>query len=276
MSYTQEDKSEVLWTYPETRDFNDFVTRVIPHCQKFKNDGINIGPNIIQLDYKMYLEDDSTYFNINAPENVACDIYYTTDGSSPDLAKSKYNKSLKLTQNQKMKYAAFRDSIRISPIFETEFIKHKAVGKNIELISVPDKKYNSGGKSALTNGVRGSEIRYKDNEWLGFLNSDFECSIDFGYPQYFDKFQTRFYNSPGVGIYTPSTIEIYGFNENNKEIMIGGAIIEDYENSNIFDVILPMISKEKFRYLKIKIKNSDVGDKNGKYNWLFVDELIIR
>ncbi|MEZ4907682.1 MAG: hypothetical protein R2771_08625 [Saprospiraceae bacterium] len=52
--------------------------------------------------------------------------------------------------------------------------------------------------------------------------------------------KTRFYNSPGVGIYTPSEIEIFGYNENSAEILIGAMKLNDIVESNILNVEVPL------------------------------------
>ncbi|MEZ4907681.1 MAG: chitobiase/beta-hexosaminidase C-terminal domain-containing protein [Saprospiraceae bacterium] len=171
--------SEVLWRYPDIRDFDDFVDRAIPHYELFKQNGINIGPNIVQLDYNLTKINGEIYLEILKPNSVDCNVFYSTDGSIPLSKNEKYIQDIKLTHDEIIRFAAFKDDLRISPVFETKFNMHKAVGKNVVLSTSADKKYNSGGAQALINGVDGSDVRYKDKEWLGFLNSDFECEIDF-------------------------------------------------------------------------------------------------
>lgn len=144
----------------------------------------------------------------------------------------------------------------------------------------PAEQYAKGGNEVILNGIMASTDRYSDKEWLGFLDTDFEGTIDLETPDYIDQVKMRFYNYNHVGIFTPREIEIYGSKDNADFKMIGGMKLANFRDSNILDANIRIFDKKRYRYVKVIVKNSEFAkeyQKNQvqKYNWLFIGEIVI-
>lgn len=272
--------SEVLWTNAEKRDFNNFIKRIIPHHRFLKQNGLNIADHLINLDYETTNTGSSVLFTINAPKGMDTRIFYTKNGSAPDPQATVFTDSLSITNDTKIKYQAYFDNTPLYPVYEKEFKMHMGAGKKIDMKNKPAAQYGNGGNEVILNGIMASRDRYSDKEWLGFLDTDFEGTIDLETPDYIDQVKMRFYNYNHVGIFTPREIEIYGSKDKTDFKMIGGMKLANFRDSNILDANIRVFDKKRYRYVKVIVKNSEFAkeyqkNQEQKYNWLFIDEIVI-
>lgn len=272
--------SEVLWSNPKQRDFNEFIKRILPHQRYLQEKGVNISGHLVNLESKTHNTGQNVILNINAPKGIDTKIYYTYDGSQPNQESNLYKDSIKIVGDTKLKYQAYFNSTPLYPVYEKEFNMHISTGRKIELKNNPAPQYASGGNEVILNGIQASHDRYSDNEWLGFLDTDFEGLIDLGTPEYIDLVKMKFYNYNRDGIFTPSEIEIYGSKDKEDFKLIGAVKLANYTESNLLETKIKTIDKKRFKFIKVVVKNSKFAkeyqkDQTEKYNWLFIDEIII-
>jgi hexosaminidase len=272
--------SEVLWTNSAKRDFSNFIKRIIPHHRYLKQNGVNISDHLINLEYETVNTGQNVLLKIKAPATSDIRIFFTTNSSAPNPDGPIYKDSIQIVNHTKIKYQAYFNDTPLYPVYDLEFNMHMGTGKKIELKNKPAKQYSKGGNDVLLNGIIASSDRYSDKEWLGFLDTDIEGTIDLGIADYIDRIKMRFFNYNRDGIFTPREIEIYGSKENSEFKLIGGMKLANFKDSNILDTNIRIIDKKRYRYVKIIVKNSDFArefqkDKSEKYNWLFIDEIII-
>ncbi len=272
--------AEVLWTNNDKRDFGNFVRRIIPHHRYLKENGVNIADHLINLESKTINDGQNVILKIKGPEGIKIKIYYTVDGSDPNQESLLFKDSLIITGDLKIKYRAYYENIPLFPVYEKQFNLHMGAGKKITLKYEPAPQYGTGGHDVILNGIKASDSRYSDSEWLGFLNSDFEGTIDLITADYIDNVKMRFYNYNRDGIFSPSEIEIYGSKDNSEFRLIGGMRLANLADSNILDANIRIFDQKRFRYLKILVKKSTYAaeyqkNQTEKYNWLFVDEIVI-
>lgn len=267
--------AEVMWTYDKKREFPEFVERAIYHFKYLKNKNVNIGPNFIDLGYYTTNTRNISELSVVTNADINSNIYFTLNDSAPDMNSPKYTGKLALTNDMIFRFIAFKDSIQVSPESYLNIKVNKATGKPVQLVNLPDDKYKKGGIRALTNGVTGSSYKYRDREWLGFLNKDFIATIDLGEKTRMSKLKIRFFNFPLDQIYIPSKIEIYVSDDNKNFASVGNLDINGEAKSKIYSTVTAIRSDQEFRYLKVVVKrNSKIDESNPEnYNWLFVDEL---
>ena len=169
-----------------------------------------------------------------------------------------------------IKAAVFNSEKTLGSLFSQSFNYHKAFGKSIELSVAPNKTYDEGGKEALINSIKGSESRYGDKEWLGFLGEDVEIIIDLEEAMQINSIAIRFFNSRGQWIYAPINIEVV-LDDQTKSLEI--------PQSNELIVNTNMEVDSKTRYIKIKINKygliPDGSQGSGNQAWTFIDEIIV-
>ena len=158
-----------------------------------------------------------------------------------------------------------------------EFNINLASGKDVQLINEPNEKYNSGGKSALVNGMIGANDNYGGDEWLGFLGKDLEAIIDLNESTALQHVELRFYNANGQWIYGPKSIEIFGANEKDQWVKIEKSS-EQTENDKIIKAKI-YLNGSSYRYIKVLVKRHGIIKDGlqgaGNEAWLFCDEIVV-
>ena len=111
------------------------------------------------------------------------DIYYTTDGSDPDMNSNIYTGPFEIERSCVVKAVCFEDN-REKIINEKYILYHKGMGHFKQLNTVAGNyrpEYSGGGEDALLNGAIGS-MDYTDGNWHGrhiptrFLTADKICN----------------------------------------------------------------------------------------------------
>lgn len=269
--------SEVLWTSEQHKNYEDFVKR-LEHFQKRMD--------VLDVNYANHLYDINSeiQFNENGiqlelkPESNSNPIFYTTNGSEPNLRSYKYENALTVSEDLHIKAAVFDENGKqISSVFEETIKMHMAVGKKIELSVEPSNVNSGSGAAGLINGVQGSDKRYGDKEWLGFWGDDLEILIDLGTVNQINKISTRFYDAIGQWIYAPSNVEVELLDsEKNTLKKQNGTLVDGGKNLKNLEVSIENLN---VRYIHINIKNygtiPDGAQGAGHKAWLFIDEIFV-
>jgi hexosaminidase len=114
---------------------------------------------------------------------------------------------------------------------------------------------------------------------LGFWGDDLEITIDFGKDIKVESLKTRFFNSPGVWIYSPKELSVSCKSSDGKEVTYSKEI--KAEDSNKINVLVDLDENKSFktRYIKLTIPNygmiPDGLQGAGHKAWTFIDEIII-
>lgn len=261
--------SEVVWSSPESRDYENFKNRLINYQNRLDILKVNYANHLYELSGKLSTENNALLYSLKASSNDKF-IRYTTDGTEPTVASKLYTKPISIKKTTTIKAASFDETKQLSSLFTETVRMHKAIGKKISLNVEPNSRYNAGGKKALINGISGSKKRYGDKEWLGFWGDDVEITIDLGEKTAINSISTRFHNGNGQWIYAPKKVEIildeksYNYNLEKKQDLLYNVQYELNTSS---------------RYVHIKIPNFGIipDGKQGAGNkaWTFIDEIVI-
>ena len=261
--------SEVVWSSPESRDYENFKKRLVNYQNRLDILKVNYANHLYELSGKLSTENNALTYSLKASSDDKF-IRYTTDGTEPTVTSQLYTKPISIEKTTTIKAASFDETKQLSSLFTETVRIHKAIGKKINLNVEPNSRYNAGGKKALINGISGSKKRYGDKEWLGFWGDDVEITIDLGEKTAINSISTRFHNGNGQWIYAPKKVEIildeksYNYNLEKKQDLLYNVQYELNASS---------------RYVRIKVANFGVipDGKQGAGNkaWTFIDEIII-
>lgn len=209
-------------------------------------------------------------------------IYYTLDGSDPDLNSKLYDTTFQIDNSATIKACIFEDDEKLGPISSREIMLHKGAGKAISYKAPYAERYTAGGDQGLVNGIQGS-VHYNDGNWQGFSGDDVDVVIDLGKPTSINSMSVSFMQNITTWIFLPSNIQF---------------LASDIDNPDSFKLIgefltaVPMENKEamvkkysknfsdvKARYIKLIAKNPGPCPQwhpgAGGPSWVFVDEIII-
>jgi hexosaminidase len=270
--------SEVGWSKPEQKDYQDFVKRVEHFNNRLDVLEINYANHLYDLEGEIITEDQSTYLELSALTEGKV-IRFTTDGSEPIQTSEIYSSKIPLTESKIIKAAVFDGANRLGSVYSLDFKAHKAVGQRISIDQTPHRAYSGSGAEGLVNGVLGSDSRFGDNEWLGFWGEDIEVTINFNQPIEINSITTRFYHGPGQWIYAPNKLKLI--------MLADGVTIIDEFNLEVTEMSnkvtsLRDLSKRlpvKINELKIIVPNYGIipegNQGEGNPAWTFIDEIVI-
>ncbi|RNC88430.1 MAG: beta-N-acetylhexosaminidase [Winogradskyella sp.] len=269
--------SEVVWTNPEHKNYEDFVSRVEHFHKRLDALDINYANHLYEIEGASTSSATETTFELTTPSKGK-QIRYTLDGTVPNLESNIYNKSIPITESVTIKAAVFDDEKQLGSMFSQDINYHKAVGAKITIDKNPHKAYQGSGAEGLINGINGSDKRFGDKEWLGFWGEDIFVEINFKKPVDLTTIKMRFYNGQGQWIYAPKSIAVTWYYLDRAPTMYQS--IEP--NGLITNVSADFGMGEEIKDVKkiiIRVENYGIipEGKQGAGNkaWTFIDEIIV-
>lgn len=269
--------AEVVWSGEAKKDFPGFVKRLLPHLERFKQEGIAYANHLFDVNPRVVAGDGKGVRVQWTNLSQLGSIHVSKNAGQPAVSDPAVSGEQILSENGRYTAQTFINGQPTGRSASLNFQSHLAAGKAIQLANPPAPQYSAAGPGSVINGIVGSDERYGDAEWLGFEGKDFEAVIDFGEPVAIRRVALRFFNGPGQWIYPPKSVQLslgdfpgqFG-QELSSNIMpanaLSGKIIRH-----------AMMVNSKARFLRVRIPNYGVipdGQQGaGHKAWLFVDEI---
>lgn len=259
--------SEMAWSVPEHKNYNDFLQRLNSNLRFLK--GINYSTSFYEITGKPV--EGGIILETDMPN---AEIRYTTDGSMPSKAAKKYTSAIKITKPVVLKASLFKSGNKVGELYEQAIFKNLATDKNISLKNSGVGNYNID-KQVLVNGIKGSPL-YNNGEWLGLGGTDFEAVVDLGNITSIEEIGINILNYQWQKMHPPKEliVEVSSDGVNYKQV----SQQTKFSLEGINAVSLK-INPTEARYVRLKAKN--IGTiPNGFYGagtkaLLMVDEIII-
>jgi hexosaminidase len=258
--------SEVLWTPVEKKDFAGFSSRVVTQFKFWK---------FLNLKYSTALFDISSRVFPNGDDGISIElfssypkgkIYYTTNGTTPDLNSKAYSGKIDINQSTVITAALYEDTRRLASNFSQIFNLNLATGKEVLLANPPHAEYSRGGGFSLVNGVIGN-LPWIPSEWLGFSGTDLDATIDLGSTLSISRVTIDVLKDELGKIYLPKEVSVSVSTDGKvyKLIKTIDAASIDYMQRKL----RLEFERTDARWVKVVAKNSHEKD------WLFVDEISV-
>ena len=210
------------------------------------------------------------------------DIYYTTDGSEPDVNSNIYTGPFEIERSCIVKAVCFEDN-RDKIVNEKYILYHKGMGHFKQLNTVAGNyrpEYSGGSEDALLNGVIGS-LNYKDGNWQGFYGDDCDIELDFGKKEKLNSIKINFITNPYDWILMPKVMKVYvSDNGIHYTLFKSYNIDEEVETSKTTIVTKKIdVSGINSRFIRVNVENPGLipaglpGHDNP--SWMFLDEIVI-
>ena len=209
------------------------------------------------------------------------DIYYTTDGSTPDKNSKRYTEPFAIERSCIVKAVCFEDN-RETIVNEKYILYHKGMGHFRKLNTVAGNyrpEYSGGSEDALLNGSVGTN-NYKDGNWQGFYGTDCDLELDFGKKEKLNSLKINFNTNPYDWILLPKKMSVFISNDgNNYTLFKTFDISEDVDTSKTNIVTKTFdISGLNSRFVRIVVETPGmIPEGLPGYNnpsWMFMDEII--
>ena len=204
-------------------------------------------------------------------------IYYTLDGTTPNLLSEKYEKPIVIKKNTTLKAVAWNKLNGFSNVVTADYVQFQR-DKQIELLTPYNPQYPAGGDLGLIDGVRGT-VNFKLGGWQGYTD-DFEAIVDLESVREFSNVKVGFLQEIRSWIWYPTemNVQISNDRENWEDY---GTFVNPHsiydEETEISEFSIQ--KKATARYLKVSAKNFGIIPDwhlgAGSKAWIFVDEIMV-
>lgn len=267
--------AEVNWSAKDSRDYSSFIKRLLTHLERLAHLDVNYATAFFDLDadFKTVSGDLEVSLKSDIPTMA---IRYTLDGENPSKAGVLYEGPFVLKESANLQAIGEMTNGAEGRLLEKAIHFHKGVGKKIQFSEAPAAQYSAGGTGCVLNGIKGSDTRYGDKEWLGFWGKDIVMDIDLGEVMSLDSIQFRFFKGEGQWIYLPKKIAV-STSTNGKQFKPFTSSLDIQTDGKIATPTIKI--KTNTRYLRIKVNRfgiiPDGAQGAGHEAWLFLDEMVI-
>ncbi|MFA5647909.1 MAG: GH92 family glycosyl hydrolase [Bacteroidales bacterium] len=208
-----------------------------------------------------------------------CEIYFTTDGTTPTRQSTPYTKPITLTSTTTLKAVAYIEGMGYSFPVKADFVKIDLT-RTISIKSKCSQSYHAGGPEALIDGIRGAE-NWRLGGWQGYQATDFEAVVDLGKTQPVNHLAAGFVQDIRSWIWMPKDVTFYVSNDGKVFKQVAKVKNTTAPDSyNITQTDLQAEVKTVGRYVKVvatnfgKIPSWHLGA--GGNAFIFIDEIIIQ
>lgn len=203
--------SEVIWTYPTERNFEEFSQRVQKHYDRLDILGVNYGLETKPFEIEKVFNTNLNMFNVQL-DQLQKDIDLKIGSYGQELLIDQKANQFTLNVDKSNSLVIFneRKNKKVGKTFIHNFTFNKATRKNVQLTYPFSDKYPAGGVNALTDGLRGSDtFRGGDKSWQGYQGTDFEAVIDLEKIQIVNKISCGFFQASSSWVVFPEYVEFY-------------------------------------------------------------------
>ncbi|HEX9251026.1 MAG TPA: beta-N-acetylhexosaminidase, partial [Ignavibacteriaceae bacterium] len=205
--------SEVVWTYPEERNFDEFSQRVQEHYNRLEVLGVNYGLETKPFEIIKSFNTETNAFDLQITQlQKDLDLYVFSKQRGPIMSNpiGVERFDIQVPQTEELEFSFLRNQTSVGKIFRHSFTFNKATRKNVELTYPFSEKYSAGGVAALTDGMRGSDsFRGGDKSWQGYQGTDFEGKIDLGEVTDINKISIGFFQASSSWVVFPKYVEFF-------------------------------------------------------------------
>jgi hexosaminidase len=272
--------AEAVWSPLESKDYNNFYHRVQNQFRVFDQKGFNYCAGNFTVAIKP-LSQNGKLSVVLSSEIPDASIYYTTDGSQPDLTSKKYEGPVPIDSSVTMKAVVVIDGKVMGVVpAQQNFVMHKAIGRKVVYATRQSSYYPADGPNSLTDGVRGTAAVGK--YWHAFNGKDLVATIDLGAATSLQKITIGCLQHSVDWIFLPQSVTYEVSNDGNTFTNLGtvnNTISPEDKGTIIKDFTLNFAAQQA-RYVRVTAKNLGVCPKGhpgeGQPAWLFADEIIVQ
>ncbi len=267
--------SEALWSPKESRDWDDFSSRIETMFKRYDYLGINYAKSmyLITSEVSVDLDKKAVYISLKN-EFPNPDIRYVLGDKPMDETATKYTDSIALNETTIVKASLFKNNKPVGKVFTDTIKFHKAVAHKVTYLIPYSDNYKGAGAFGMVNALRGTE-NFHDGQWQAWLGDDMGIIIDLEKEQTIHQVTVGSIESQGSGIYFPTSVKVYVSEDGESYKEVGHierpfainskAELKDFKID--FDPI-------KAKFVKVMATNLKTTPSGGDA-WLFVDEILV-
>ena len=272
--------SEVQWSNPENKDWNNFVSRLGHITDIYDELGMTYANHIYEINAS-YAVDENKKNTVYATLTTLNDdsIFYSLDGVDPTTESMLYTGPIEINENSTLK-AFVKRGDKHTRIFKRDFVFNKATGCLAELVSNPSPRFVYDGASILTDGVRG-DFNYATGRWLGYLDEPVEVVVDLGKPTPVSSVRVGVMIQEGEWLMPPTKVVVWTAKADEPFVLQSSLDIPVATKDLVDGLAEYGCTFDETEVQKIKILVETTGvlpewhSAKGEKGFLFIDELIV-
>lgn len=272
--------SEVQWTEPKKKDYNNFLQRLPQLTKLYDKTGYSYATHVYDVQAKLEPNFDTNALDVEFSTVSNAPIYYTLDGSKPTTSSTKYEGVFSVKENAEIKAASFTNGEISSRVFYEKVDISKSSFKPITLLTKAARSYNFNGAPLLVDGLRGNN-NYKTGRWIGFQGNDLVVVIDMLQQTEISSLEFNTNVVTGDWIFNAEEVVIEASNDNENFETLFSKKGLNVRNEHWEEVVNHTYSFDATtaRYFKVSIKSlremPDWHGGKGSPAYVFVDEIAL-
>lgn len=262
--------SERAWSPREVHHWDGFKERLQSQLKRLDQLGVKYTYDVTK-ELTPFMKVDTVKQQIGIvleSELVKPTVYYTTDGTEPTTASTRYEGEFYVSGSATVKAAIFEDGQIQEPVLSRKVDYHQAIGKKVTYQTPWNTAYPAGDAGSFTDGLRGGN-GHGDGKWQGFTN-DIDVTVDMGKVQELHTFSASFLQNAGPGIFMPDSV-IVSVSVDGKDfqpvLQLANDIPRD-QKGLIFKDFAGSLGDSQARYIHVRAANK-------RRSFIFTDELVI-
>ncbi|HSC54521.1 MAG TPA: family 20 glycosylhydrolase [Phnomibacter sp.] len=271
--------SEVVWSPKEKKNFEDFNKRLVYHFRGFDQKGLRYSKGNFKVDIVPTVANGKLQATLSTEANNGI-IYYTLDGSEPNISSTQYTQPIDMVSTSTLKaVVAVNGEVMGTVPAMQNFAIHKATGGAVSYVHAVSPYYKASGPNTLTDGVRGTQNINK--AWHGFSGKDLIATIDLGKTQSIQRISIGCLQRYNDWIFLPQQVKFEWSADGNTftEIATLPNNIAATEKSFFMKDFSTSFAPVQAKYVRVSAKVIDACPKGhageGKPGWVFADEIIV-
>jgi hexosaminidase len=268
--------SEIAWSLPQNKDWEDFKRRMEFQYLRYREAGINYAGSASYVSQKISVDPDKREALVSlSTDDYNPVIYYTTGGSLPSRHSLRYQGPFRVSRSATVQAVAYNQGRGYGKVSRRSFVIHKAIGKKVSV-----KPAGSGVPGILTNGLKALED-YRDKEWFRVKERDFIAVIDLGSKVPVKNITATFLHNTDQFIFVPEYVE-YAVSDDSitfRDVARVGSRVKDSRKGPVIQEFNSNLSNTGARYIKVYAKNSGVSPDShyapGQKLWIYAGEIIV-
>ncbi|WP_181885090.1 glycoside hydrolase family 20 protein [Pontibacter diazotrophicus] len=264
--------SEVLWTAPEKKDWNDFEKRLLTQFKRYDMWGANYSKAYYDIDAEVLPSPDKqgVTVKLDAKKDLG-KLVYAVNGMQTER---EYTSPLVIKEPTQVTGLFYKDDQLVDSL-TLKLNINKATGKEITLNEQPSEYFPGMGAFTLVNGIINRKGG-RDQQSVGYSGSDLEATIDLGTAQQVNNVVVHALNSGGTYVYPPKAVEVYGSTD-GKNFQPLGTTNTVSEVAGSKAIVKVEFAPATTRFVKVAVKNTQTVPEGkqgaGEKTWLFLDEI---
>lgn len=267
--------SEVLWNYPQLRDYPQFYERVQEHYKRLDILGVNYGLESEPIDLTSVYKNRAFHITLKKGTEDLKLYYQINRGDTLS-----YDSTFSISETSNLRAWALKNNKSYGESIEKVFYMHKGLDATVSELNSYSQSYMADGDISVINGLRGGR-NFRDGFWQGYFGLDFEAKFTFDSIQRIDSVISSFYQYNLSWIFMPKRIVVYTSIDGESYYKRGvfEPRVSDNMDGQFFEEFVLTFPEVEAKFIKFKAYNygvcPDWHPAAGSNSWLFIDEVRI-